>query len=145
MQPTNFFFFLASFFFLPFKKTSFWCLKKLVFGAKCVSLAFCRECSNGKFHSVYIHTYTCTYILVYIYIYMYYEVRNNCLQFKMWKLPINWLENIWNMYNFYTKKKYIQYIVSEGFKGGTRGSPIMPRDVSLSDSKCWNAGHEWVN
>ena len=29
-------------------------------------------------------------------------------------------------------------IVSEGFKGGTRGSPIMPRDVSLSDSKCWN-------
>ena len=35
-------------------------------------------------------------------------------------------------------------IVSEGFKGGTRGSPIMPRDVSLSDSKCWNGGHEWV-
>ena len=29
-------------------------------------------------------------------------------------------------------------IVSEGFKGGTRGAPIMPRDVSLSDSKCWN-------
>ena len=27
-------------------------------------------------------------------------------------------------------------IVSEGFKGGTHGSPIMPRDVSLSDSKC---------
>ena len=26
-------------------------------------------------------------------------------------------------------------IVSEGFKGSTRGSPIMPRDVS---------GHEWV-
>jgi len=23
-------------------------------------------------------------------------------------------------------------------------SPIMPRDVSLSDSKCWNGGHEWV-
>ena len=21
----------------------------------------------------------------------------------------------------------------------------MPRDVSLSDSKCWNGGHEWVN
>ena len=20
----------------------------------------------------------------------------------------------------------------------------MPRDVSLSDSKCWNSGHEWV-
>ena len=20
----------------------------------------------------------------------------------------------------------------------------MPRDVSLSDSKCWNGGHEWV-
>ena len=35
-------------------------------------------------------------------------------------------------------------IVSEGFKGGTRGAPIMPRDVSLSDSKCWNGGHEWV-
>ena len=35
-------------------------------------------------------------------------------------------------------------IVSEGFKGGTRGAPIMPRDVSLSDSTCWNGGHEWV-
>ena len=21
----------------------------------------------------------------------------------------------------------------------------MPRDVCLSDSKCWNGGHEWVN
>ena len=21
----------------------------------------------------------------------------------------------------------------------------MPRDVSLSDSNCWNGGHEWVN
>ena len=21
----------------------------------------------------------------------------------------------------------------------------MPRDVSLSDSKCWNGGHEWIN
>merc|ERR1719154_161391 len=31
-------------------------------------------------------------------------------------------------------------IVSEGFKGGTRGAPIMPRDVSLSDSKCRNNG-----
>ena len=29
-------------------------------------------------------------------------------------------------------------IVSEGFKGGTRGAPIMPRDFSLSDRKCWN-------
>ena len=29
--------------------------------------------------------------------------------------------------------------------GGTRSSPIMPRDVSLSDSKCWNGGHELVN
>ena len=28
--------------------------------------------------------------------------------------------------------------------GGTRGTPIMPRDVSLSDSKCWNGWHEWV-
>ena len=24
--------------------------------------------------------------------------------------------------------------------GDTRGSPTMPRDVSLSDSKCWNGG-----
>ena len=31
------------------------------------------------------------------------------------------------------------------FKGGTRGAPIMPRDVSLSDSKCWNGGQKWVN
>ena len=30
-------------------------------------------------------------------------------------------------------------------KGGTRGAPIMPRDVSLSDSKCWNGGKKWVN
>ena len=36
-------------------------------------------------------------------------------------------------------------IDSEGFKGGTRGSPIMPRDLSLSDSKCWNGGYKWVN
>ena len=36
-------------------------------------------------------------------------------------------------------------IVSEGFKGGTRGATIMPRDVSLSNSKCWNGGHKWVN
>ena len=36
-------------------------------------------------------------------------------------------------------------IVCEGFKVGTRGAPIMPRDASLSsDSKCWNGGHEWV-
>merc|ERR1719154_122471 len=35
-------------------------------------------------------------------------------------------------------------IVSEGFKEGTRGAPIMPRDVSLSDSKCWNGGGKWV-
>ena len=27
---------------------------------------------------------------------------------------------------------------------GLRGSPIMPWDVSLSDNKCWNGGHEWV-
>ena len=33
-------------------------------------------------------------------------------------------------------------IVFEGFKGGTRGAPIMPRDVSLSDSKCWNGGQK---
>ena len=41
------------------------------------------------------------------------------------------------------KKK--KNIVSQGFKGDTRGSPIMPRDVSLSDSKCLNWGNEWVN
>ena len=35
-------------------------------------------------------------------------------------------------------------IDSEGFKGGTRGAPIMPRDVSLSDSTCWNGGNKWV-
>ena len=35
-------------------------------------------------------------------------------------------------------------IVSEGFKGGTRGAPIMPRDVGLSDSKCWNGGQKLV-
>ena len=29
--------------------------------------------------------------------------------------------------------------------GGTRGAPILPREVSLSDSNCWNGGHEWVN
>merc|ERR1719452_35552 len=28
--------------------------------------------------------------------------------------------------------------------GGTRGSPIMPRDASLSDSKCWNGGQKLV-
>ena len=33
---------------------------------------------------------------------------------------------------------------SEGFKGGTRGAPIMPRNVSLSDSKCWNGKQKWV-
>ena len=32
-----------------------------------------------------------------------------------------------------------------GLRGATEGgSPIMPTDVSLSDSKCWNGGHEWV-
>ena len=36
-------------------------------------------------------------------------------------------------------------IVSEGFKGGTRGFPIIPRDVSLLDSKCWNGGQKSVN
>ena len=28
--------------------------------------------------------------------------------------------------------------------GGASGAPLMPRDVSLSDSKCLNGGHEWV-
>ena len=35
-------------------------------------------------------------------------------------------------------------IVSEGFKGGTRGAPIIPRDVSLSDRKFWNGWQKWV-
>ena len=39
----------------------------------------------------------------------------------------------------------VRALSSQGFKGGTRGSPIMPRDVSLSDSKCWNGGQKWVN
>ena len=30
------------------------------------------------------------------------------------------------------------------YNGGTRGAPIMPRDVCLSDSKCWNGGQKWV-
>ena len=29
--------------------------------------------------------------------------------------------------------------------GGTSGAPIKPRDVSLSDSKCWNGGQKLVN
>ena len=36
-------------------------------------------------------------------------------------------------------------IVSERFKGGTRGAPIMPRDGSPSDSKCWNGWQKWVD
>ena len=28
--------------------------------------------------------------------------------------------------------------------GGTRGDPIMQRDVSLSDSKCWDGGQKLV-
>ena len=37
-------------------------------------------------------------------------------------------------------------IVSEGFKGGTRGSPIMPRDaVSRTANVERNGGHKWVN
>ena len=40
---------------------------------------------------------------------------------------------------------YESTIVSEGFKGGTRGSPLMPRDVSLSDSKYWNGGQNGLN
>ena len=28
--------------------------------------------------------------------------------------------------------------------GATSGAPIMPRDVSLSDSKCWNGGQKLV-
>ena len=28
--------------------------------------------------------------------------------------------------------------------GGTSGSPIMPGDVSLLDSKCWNGGQKLV-
>ena len=33
----------------------------------------------------------------------------------------------------------------EFYNGGTRGSPIMPRDASLSEGKCWNGGQKWVN
>ena len=37
-------------------------------------------------------------------------------------------------------------IVSEGFKGGTRGSPIMPRDaVSRTANVERNGGHKWGN
>ena len=37
-------------------------------------------------------------------------------------------------------------IVSEGFKGGTRGAPIMPRDaVSRTANVERNGGHKWVN
>ena len=36
-------------------------------------------------------------------------------------------------------------IVSEGFKGGTRGAPIMPRDtVSRTANVERNGGHKWV-
>ena len=35
-------------------------------------------------------------------------------------------------------------IVSEGFKGGTRGAPIMPRDaVSRTANVERNGGHKW--
>ena len=35
--------------------------------------------------------------------------------------------------------------MSEGFKGGTRGSPIMPRDaVSRTANVERNGGHKWV-
>ena len=37
-------------------------------------------------------------------------------------------------------------IVSEGFKGGTRGAPIVPRDaVSRTANVERNGGHKWVN
>ena len=37
-------------------------------------------------------------------------------------------------------------IVSEGFKGGTRGSPIMPRDaVSRTANVERTSRHKWVN
>ena len=36
-------------------------------------------------------------------------------------------------------------IVSEGFKGGTRGAPIMPRDVvSRTANVERTGGHKWV-
>ena len=36
-------------------------------------------------------------------------------------------------------------IVSEGFNGGTRGAPIMPRDaVSRTANVERNGGHKWV-
>ena len=54
--------------------------------------------------------------------------------FLRWRFEVDWI----------LRWQSESTIVSEGFKGGTRGAPIMPRDVSLSDSKCWNGGHEWV-
>ena len=37
-------------------------------------------------------------------------------------------------------------IVSEGFKGGTRGAPLMPRDaVSRTANVERNGGHKWVS
>ena len=43
-------------------------------------------------------------------------------------------------------KGYKNTIVSEGFKGGTRGAPIMPRDaVSRTANVERNDGHKWVN
>ena len=37
-------------------------------------------------------------------------------------------------------------IVSEGFKGGTRGAPIIPRDaVSRTANVERNGGQKWVN
>ena len=36
--------------------------------------------------------------------------------------------------------------ISEGFKGGTRGAPILPRDaVSRTANVERNGGHKWVN
>ena len=51
----------------------------------------------------------------------------------------------WNCPYFEARNMSQSTIVSEGFKGGTRGSPIMPRDaVSRTANVERNGGHKWV-
>ena len=44
----------------------------------------------------------------------------------------------WNYLTFVRETDFSRH------NGGTRGSPILPRDISLSDSKSWNVGQKWV-
>ena len=44
---------------------------------------------------------------------------------------------------------FSQHLLSErltslGIRGALNWAPLIPRDVSLSDSKCWNGGQKWV-